>query len=237
MFYISSLNDEKKKLNRKKLYQKLISLISYKFGDIYFEKEKNYELAEKMINSYLKFKDEPNMTLTEINAYIILYKINYEKEKYIQSYEIMENLNKLMNKSKEDQNLDSALIHLCNDLNLLKFKSLKKYIENQLNSTKFIDLERYLDILFDLKEKVKDDLSNIKEIENTLYSFRIEYTKKKLIDLKERKKYKSCIKLCDEYILIFSGDKNFTREIKQIKLDCLNKISDNLIKKIKRMNL
>ena len=131
-----------------------------------------------MINSYLKFKDEPNMTLTEINAYIILYKINYEKEKYIQSYEIMENLNKLMNKSKEDQNLDSALIHLCNDLNLLKFKSLKKYIENQLNSTKFIDLERYLDILFDLKEKVKDDLSNIKEIENTLYSFRIEYTKK-----------------------------------------------------------
>ena len=178
MFNISSLNDEKKKLNRKKLYKKLISLISYKFGDIYFEKEKNYELAEKMINSYLKFKDEPNMTLTEINAYIILYKINYEKEKYIQSYEIMENLNKLMNKSKEDQNLDSALIHLSNDLNLLKFRSLKKYIENQLNSTKFIDLERYLDILFDLKEKVKDDLSNIKEIENTLYSFRIEYTKK-----------------------------------------------------------
>jgi len=229
---IFNINKNIPKFKKNQLYQKLISLISYKFIEIFFEKEKNYELTKKAIKLYFESKNEENLTM-EIKAYAILYKINFEEEKYFESLQIIEKLMELVNKNK-DLNLNSKLINLGINFDLLRFKSLEKYIENKLNFIEFFNLDKYLDKLCELKERIKNDIPNIEEIESKIYSLQKEYAKKKIMHFKDNEKYKSLFILFNHYIKIYSNDKNMIREIKQIKLDCLNKISDNLIKENKK---
>ena len=84
-----------------------------------------------------------------------------------------------------------------------------------------------------LKENIKDKIENIKEIEYKINFFKMEYLRKKIINLMEKKDYQNCIQLCDQFIDAYPSNNYIIREIKQFKLDSLKYISDNLIKENK----
>ena len=121
---------------------------------------------------------------------------------------------------------------------LLKINNIKKdcligYIEKSLEG-EFINLDSYLDELIKFIEEIKNQIPNIESIEEKIKNFQVKYIKRKSVNFLEKKNYKKCINLCDEFILTYACPNYIKREIKYIKLDCLKDISDDLIKDNKR---
>ena len=118
--------------------------------------------------------------------------------------------------------------------NFFKVKNLIIYIEEQLEKSKYINLDKEFSLLSELIDKIKDRFPTIQKYIDKMNTFKIEYTKRMLINLMETKNYELCIKKCDEFINNYICEKFIIREIKTIKLKCLNALSDNLIVKNKK---
>ena len=172
-----------------------------------------------------------------VKVNINLGEIEFNDQKYLESYKILDNLIKLIDiKFEEKEDIDfewpNEVLNL--KINKIKMQSLIKYLENKIEENEFINLDEYLKLLIDIIEKTKDKIENIEEIENKLSSLQIEYSKKKILNLMDQKDYQESIKLCNEFLQNFPSNNYIKREIKQIKLECLQIISDNFIKENKK---
>ncbi len=186
-------------IEHKKLYDEAIKKIN--------EVEKNYNFDERYILLNLKAKaligKAMNIFENDIEKFLLLID---------QAMEIKE--------EEEDEIIK---------IKQIKLKYLIKYIESQNDKNDFINLEKYLNIVLGLKNEIKEEMQDIEEVEKKLECFQIEFEKKKILNLMEKHNYKECIKLCDEFVKKHPNQEYYIREIKQIKIDCLLTISDNLI--------
>ena len=236
-FIISKINFYIKKYKDNKFYRNLKSSIIYKFANIYFTNENNYKIAKILFNEFLKSKEGECLDINQIIANIKLCDIIYDEQKYIEAYEKLESLIKIIHKKieeKEDIDFEWPDEYINNRIKGLEMNCLIYYIENQIYSNEFINLDKYFQSLYDIIEEKKDIIINLGKVEKQLEDLKIEYRRKKLIYLMESKRYKKCIELCDEFVQNYQGQKYIIREIKQMKIDCLKEISNNLIKQNKK---
>ena len=236
-FIISKINFYIKKYKDNKFYRNLKSSIIYKFANIYFTNENNYKLSKILFNEFLKSKEGDCLDEMQIIANINLCNIMYDEQKYIEVYEKLESLIKIINKKieeKEDIDFEWPDEYINNRIKGLEMKSLVSYIENQIYSNEFINLDKYFQSLYNIIEEIKDIIIDLEQLEKQLEDLKIEYRRKKLIYLMESKRYKKCIELCDLFVQNYQGQKYIIREIKQMKVDCLKEISNNLIKQNKK---
>lgn len=279
----------KKYKDNKKIIE-LKSWIIFRFSEIYFE-NKNYKVAQKLINDFLYLQRKENLDYRQVLANINLSKIKLNEQKFIEGYTIVENLLSSINKKlKENKGIDIKWPNeeLITDINIIKIDCLLNYIDSKVDEIDFRNLERYFKIFLNLITEAKDDISNfeaieirykclkiksiikyiedkldefefinlepyfmiafdlfeetkgkidLEEFQNELQNFLIEYKKKELKHFKEKKKYIKCKELCDLFIKTYHCENHIIREIKQIKLDCLKNISDNLMKENEKEEL
>ena len=233
---INEINNYIQKYKDINQYKELKSLLIFKLGNIYLEKENNYKLSKELYLEFLKTKKGENLDKLQVQAYLNLGIIELEEQKYLESFESQENLINLINKKyNEKEHLDFPWPNeiLTMKINSIKIQALIKYIEIKLEEIEFINLDNYLKILIDLMEQSKD-IESIEEIEDKLKFFQIEYLRKKLIYLMEINDYQKCLELCNEFLQTNQSNNYIIREIKQLKLNCLKELSDNLIKENKK---
>jgi len=232
---IDKINNYIKRYEDNNLYINLKSFFLIKLARIYFKK--NDKMAKKLFIELLETKEKEGeyLDLLQVEAYLDLSTIELEEKNYLKGYKNIGKLIKIINKKFEENNLD---FEWPNEIITIKINNIKKdcligYIEKSLEG-EFINLDNYLDELIKFKEEIKNQIPNIESIEEKIKTFQVKYIKRKSANFLEKKNYKKCIDLCDEFILTYACPNYIKREIKYIKLECLKDISDDLIKENKR---
>ena len=240
---IETINNYIQKYKDNDWYIDLKSYVIFDIAQIYFEKDN--KIAKKLFTEFLDMKEEEEREILEgnqVEANINLCQIDLDEREYFSGYTKIENLLKLIGRKYAESNIDFEWPNesFIEKINRIKMDCLLKYIEKTLDEIKFTNLDDYFEKLIYFKEEVKDQLLDIKDIEEKVKSFQIKYMQKKLTNLMETKNYQKCINLCDEFLSSESNNKkNFCpdyikREIMHIKIECMKEISDILIKQNKK---
>ena len=219
--YLANINIGKIKIYRKKYlegYKVLDNLIEYIERKFEEKKEMNIEWPnDGLINE---------INIMKINCLIPYIESEIDEIEYINLEKYFKLLLDLLEKSRNEiTNLED----IQNQLMVLKLRSLMKYIGDKLDEIDFKYLDKYFKMIFDLLEKLKDEI-DIEDTKSKLQYLQMEYKKKELKNLKEKKEYKKCKELCDKFIADYHCDNQVIREIKQLKIDCLKNIADYLIR-------
>ena len=170
-FIISKINFYIKKYKDNKFYRNLKSSIIYNFANIYFINENNNKLSQILFNEFLKSKEGDCLDINQIKANINLCHIMYDEQKYIEAYEKLESLIKIINQKievKEDIDFEWPDEYLNNEIKVLEIQCLFRYIENQIYKNEFINLDKYIQLLYDIIEEIKDIIINLEEFEKQM---------------------------------------------------------------------
>jgi hypothetical protein len=199
---IDKINNYIKRYEDNNFYIDLKLFVLIILARIYFKK--NDKIAKKLFLEFLetKKKEGENLDLMQVEAHIDLSAIELEEKNYLNGYKNIEKLIKIIDKKFEENNIDFEWP----DENILfKINNIKKdcligYIEKSLEG-EFINLDSYLDELIKFIEEIKNQIPNIESIEEKIKNFQVKYIKRKSANFLEKKNYKKCIDLCDEFIL------------------------------------